>query len=136
VLRLLLVLICLMPLRAMAQQVPPHTPEDEAKHSEMRPEGVRDGVTPPRLLKSVSPDYSTEARKKKISAVVMVQLIVGEDGVPQEVHVIQPAGYGLDEQAVAAVEQYRFQPAMKDGKPVRVKLKVEVNFQITKKRDW
>jgi protein TonB len=37
---------------------------------------------------------------------------------------------GLDEKAVEAVRQYRFQPAMKDGKPVQVDLYVNVNFEI------
>jgi len=39
-------------------------------------------------------------------------------------------GMGLDEKAVEAVKQYRFNPAMEDGEPVPVSLNVEVNFQI------
>ncbi len=35
---------------------------------------------------------------------------------------------GLDEQAVAAVRQYRFKPATLDGKPVPVDLYIDVNF--------
>ena len=37
---------------------------------------------------------------------------------------------GLDEKAVAAVKQYRFKPAMENGKPVTVEMNVEVTFQI------
>ena len=40
------------------------------------------------------------------------------------------ARMGLDEKAVEAVKQYRFKPAMENGKPVLVELNVEVNFQI------
>jgi protein TonB len=39
-------------------------------------------------------------------------------------------GKGLDEKAVDAVRQYRFNPAMEAGKPVAVELNVEVAFQI------
>jgi protein TonB len=46
------------------------------------------------------------------------------------VNILHPAGLGLDENAVGAVEQYTFKPAMQDGKPVAVELNVEVNFQI------
>jgi protein TonB len=37
---------------------------------------------------------------------------------------------GLDEKALEAVRQYKFKPAMENGKPVLVELNVEVNFQI------
>lgn len=57
-------------------------------------------------------------------------LYVGADGKPSHVRVVRPVGMGLDEKAVDAVRQYRFKPAMKDGKPVQVDLYVDVNFQI------
>jgi protein TonB len=37
---------------------------------------------------------------------------------------------GLDEKAIEAVKQYRFKPAIKDGKPVMVNVTVEVNFKL------
>jgi protein TonB len=46
------------------------------------------------------------------------------------VHVLRGVGMGLDEKAKEAVQQYRFKPAMENGKPVPVELNVEVNFQI------
>ena len=46
------------------------------------------------------------------------------------VHVIRGVGMGLDDKAVEAVKQYKFKPAMENGKPVLVELNVEVNFQI------
>jgi protein TonB len=49
--------------------------------------------------------------------------------MPQNVQVTKKLGYGLDEEAVAAVNQYRFKPAMQNGGPVPVKLTVEVNFR-------
>jgi protein TonB len=46
------------------------------------------------------------------------------------VHVTRGVGMGLDENAVAAVKQYRFKPATENGKAVAVYLNVEVNFEI------
>ena len=51
-------------------------------------------------------------------------------GLPKNVHVMRGVGMGLDEKAIEAVRQYRFKPAMENGKPVAVELNVEVNFQI------
>ena len=59
-----------------------------------------------------------------------MNLIVDQQGRPQNVHVIRGVGMGLDEKAREAVMQYKFKPAMEGGKPVAVELNIEVNFQI------
>ncbi len=88
------------------------------------------GVTAPVVIYKVDPEYSPEAHKAKFQGVVTVGLIVDKYGVPQNVHVTRGIGMGLDENAVAAVKQYRFKPAMENGKPVSVFLNMEVNFKI------
>ena len=88
------------------------------------------GVSMPVVIYQVEPEFSEEARKAKFSGKVTVYLWVGADGKPSHVQVVQGVGMGLDEKAVEAVRQYRFKPAMKDGKPVQVDLYVDVNFQI------
>jgi len=69
-------------------------------------------------------------RLDKIGGVVAISLIVDPQGMPQNVHVARGVGHGLDESAIEAVKQYRFKPAMLDGKPVAVYLNVKVNFEI------
>lgn len=88
------------------------------------------GVSSPELIYKVDPEFSEEARKAKFMGIVLVNLIVDQNGMPQNVHVLRGVGMGLDEQAVKAVQQYRFKPAKENGKPVAVELNVEVNFQI------
>ena len=88
------------------------------------------GVRAPKVIVQVDPEFSEEARKAKFSGNVLVGLIVDEQGNPQHVHVVRGVGMGLDEKAVGAVRQYKFKPATKDGKPVKVELTVDVNFQI------
>jgi protein TonB len=88
------------------------------------------GVSKPVVLFSVEPEFSEEARKAKFSGNVQVYLIVDEQGNPTHVKVVRPIGMGLDEKAREAVLQYKFKPAMKNGKPVKVDLYVDVNFQI------
>jgi len=88
------------------------------------------GVSKPVVLYQVEPEFSEEARKAKFSGNVEVYLWVDADGKPSHIRVVRGVGMGLDEKAVDAVRQYRFKPAMKDGKPVQVDLYVDVNFQI------
>jgi protein TonB len=91
---------------------------------------VGGSILPPRLLNEVDAEFSEEARKAKFSGDVMVYLWVDEHGNPSHIQVARGIGMGLDEKAVEAVRQYRFKPAMLQGKPVKVDLYVYVNFQI------
>jgi protein TonB len=94
------------------------------------PRRIGGGVSAPQLIYSVEPEFSEEARKAKVAGNVLVNLWVDTNGMPSHVHVIRGVGMGLDEKAVEAVKQYKFKPAMENGKPVLVELNVEVNFQI------
>jgi periplasmic protein TonB len=91
---------------------------------------VGGAVSAPELLHSVEPEFSEEARKAKLSGDVHVYLQVDEHGNPSHVRVIRGVGMGLDERAVEAVKQYRFKPAMENGKPVPVEMYVDVAFRI------
>ena len=84
----------------------------------------------PQVIYQVEPEFSEEARKAKVAGNVLVNLWVDTNGNPSHVHVIRGVGMGLDEKAVEAVKQYKFKPAMENGKPVLVELNIEVNFQI------
>jgi TonB family protein len=87
------------------------------------------GITPPRLIRKIEPEYSSEARTDRIQGTVILQLIVNEQGRPVDISVISPLGFGLDEQAQAAVGKWEFRPGMKAGVPVKILASVEVNFR-------
>jgi TonB family protein len=108
-------------------------PQADSSTALDKPYHVGGDVKPPKLIHSVDPDYSKEARKAKFSGVVEVYLVVDEDGNPTHVRVVRGVGMGLDEAAVKAVSQYKFLPAMKDGKPVKVEVYIDVNFQISRR---
>ena len=57
-------------------------------------------------------------------------MIVGADGLPRDIKVAQSLVRGLDEEAIKAVKQWRFQPSLKDGQPVAVQINVEVQFRL------
>jgi TonB family protein len=88
------------------------------------------GVTPPEVVSTALPEYTSEARAKKLSGIVLVHLWVDEQGYPIHVQVARGLGNELDQQAVAAVKSYRFKPALENGRPVVVAMNTEINFQI------
>ncbi len=93
-------------------------------------ERIGGSVSAPVVLFQPEPEFSEEARKAKIAGNVLVYLQVDENGRPQHVRVLRGIGMGLDEKAVAAVRQYKFKPAMKNGHPVPVEMNVDVDFHI------
>lgn len=90
----------------------------------------RGGVTQPRVLYDPDPEYSDEARRAKFQGAVILALVIGPDGRPRDMRVQRSAGMGLDEKAMEAVNQWKFQPAMLDGRPVAVRISVEVTFRL------
>jgi len=91
---------------------------------------VGGGVSPPRQIYAPEPEFSEEARKAKYQGVCTLGLIVGADGRPSNIRVLSSLGMGLDEKAIEAVKNWKFEPAMKDGHPVRVEIAVEVDFHL------
>jgi len=91
---------------------------------------VGNGVTAPKLLSKVEPAYSDEARAEKIAGTVLLQIVIEPDGTASNIQLIKSMGFGLDEKAVEAINQWRFQPGTKDGVPVPVQAQIEVNFKL------
>jgi TonB family protein len=91
---------------------------------------VGGGVTPPRTVYAPEPVYSEKARKANYQGVCTLGLIVEKDGHPSHIRVLKGLGMELDENAIDAVKTWKFEPATKDGQPVRVEIAVEVNFHL------
>ena len=91
---------------------------------------VGGGISAPQALSTPDPQYTEEARLAKTQGKCILWLIVDETGHPRNIRVVRGLGNGLDAKAVQAVQQWRFQPAMKDGKPVNVQISVEVGFHL------
>jgi TonB family protein len=91
------------------------------------------GVSLPVPVKKVNPDYTPDAKRARIEGIVLLESVVLQDGaVADDVRVIRSldSTFGLDRQAVAAIKLWRFQPGTKDGKPVAVRIQIEMNFTL------
>jgi protein TonB len=81
-------------------------------------------------LSQVQASYTDLAREARLEGTVKLQATVLQDGTLNDIQVVQGLGMGLDEAAVAAVRQWRFRPAMRNGEPVATRLGFEVNFRL------
>jgi len=94
------------------------------------PYRVGPGITPPKVLQKVEPSYTEEARAEKIAGTVLLYVVIDANGLATDLKLLKSVGFGLDEKAVEAVTQWRFQPGTKDGVPVPVQATIEVNFRL------
>ena len=88
---------------------------------------VGPGVTPPRAVRTVPvapPRPSIKVRR----GTVVLDVVLLEDGTPKIVRILRSLDAELDESAVQAFERWRFSPAKKDGRPVKVRMNAEVTF--------
>lgn len=89
-------------------------------------------IDAPKPIRTPDPQYSQIARKTRTEGVMVLWAIVGKEGNVDKVFVQRPLGLGLDEEAMAAVEKWKFQPARRNGEPVAVQINVEVNFRFNR----
>jgi len=88
-------------------------------------------VTTPRVLVEVKPTYTTDALHRRIQGTVVLELIVTREGRPSQIRVIRSLDpEGLDECAVAAAAQWRFEPGRLAGTPVDVLVTIMLDFWI------
>lgn len=88
------------------------------------------GVSTPKLVTTVYAQYTSEAMRHKIKGAVILDGVVKADGTVGEVTVRQSLDrfYGLDDNCVRALQQWKFKPGMKDGEAVAVRITVTMAF--------
>ena len=89
------------------------------------------GVTAPTIRSQVSPKYTSDAMQRRIQGTVVVEMIVGADGVPYDLRVVRSLdANGLDVEAVNAARQWRFNPGRFGETPVDVRVLVVIDFHM------
>ena len=95
---------------------------------------VGDGVTPPQVLNSIDPSSNEFAQQFGIAGMEQLRTVVDSTGVPRQIAISRPIGFGLDEKAVEAVKNSHFRPATVNGQPVPVVVDLVVTFRIYSNR--
>jgi protein TonB len=90
------------------------------------------GVTLPRLIKEVKPQYTSDAMRAKVQGTVLLECVVKPDGKVGDVNVIRSLDptFGLDQKAVEAARQWQFSPGTRMGEPVSVLITIELTFTL------
>ncbi|MGE5245115.1 MAG: energy transducer TonB [Betaproteobacteria bacterium] len=90
------------------------------------------GVTLPRVLREVKPQYTSDAMRAKIQGTVLLQCVVRPDGTVSDVQVIRSLDptFGLDQEAIKAARQWRFAPGTRLGEPVPVQVTIQLDFTL------
>ena len=94
-------------------------------------------VKAPRVISSPQPSLDEEQIKKpnggkKVAenGLMIVRIIVGEDGAVRNPKVLQSFHHDLDAKAIDTISQWKFEPALKKGVPVPVEIDVQVTFHL------
>jgi TonB family protein len=84
------------------------------------------------LIREVKPLYTPEAMRAKIQGVVLIEAVISIEGSAERLRVVRSLDpvYGLDEEALKAVRQWRFIPGRRLGQPVPVEVIIEVSFTL------
>jgi periplasmic protein TonB len=90
------------------------------------------GVETPRLLQEVKPQYTAQAMRAKIQGEVLLECIVQPDGSVGNIKVVRSldSAFGLDQEAIKAARQWRFQPGTRQGQPVPVLVTIAIAFTL------
>jgi TonB family protein len=91
---------------------------------------VGNGVSEPIPVYKPDPPYTPEAKAAKVQGIVTLWVVVGADGAVTDVKASEGFDKGLTANAVETIKSWIFRPAMKDGKPVPCKVRVEVSFKL------
>ncbi|MEO8429917.1 MAG: TonB family protein [Acidobacteriota bacterium] len=115
-----------LPARAIAPPAAPATPGLPASSRLVALDRVD---RPPRVSRRVQPDYPPDALRRRVRGLVVLRVLVSEQGLPLEIEVVVRASGGLTEAAEKAVRQWTFEPAVWRGVAVRTWLPVRIPFE-------
>ena len=91
-----------------------------------------DDVTPPQRVEGSTASYPDLARRKRLAGTITVTMIVSETGEVLEPRVVESAGEILDQAVLDAIASWRFEPARKGDKAVRVRWTVRQTFRLSR----
>ena len=84
----------------------------------------------PRLTYKIEPQYTDDARDRQVAGTVILKVTVRTNGGADDIAIVRSLDPDLDEQAILAVKQWRFEPATKDGREIDVSATIEVTFKL------
>ncbi len=88
----------------------------------------KEDISKPAVLRKVDPKFDRTAIRDKIRGSVRLAAMLLRDGSVANIRVVESLDVRLDASAVAALTQWRFRPATKNGSPIPLEMLVEIPF--------
>lgn len=102
----------------------------EEKLKTISADSICDEITHPVVVEKINPMYPPEARKELVMGIVTLETVITEEGVVDEIRVLESPDDRLSAAAVEAVRQWLFEPALCDGRPVGVYYNLTIKFRL------
>ena len=87
--------------------------------------------TPYRMVKSVAPEYPADAKQQHIQGTVVLDALIGTDGVPTLQKIVASPSASLEASSQKAVAAWRYEPATCRGMPVSVETVIQVHYALS-----
>ena len=112
--------------------------QDKDKEKEKKPDAAKQeeifqpggDVKVPKLTHYVEPEFSPKSKEAFVEGVVRISTVITSQGEPSAFRVVSGLNAEEDRNAVEALKKWRFQPGTKNGRPVNVRVTVEVEFHL------
>lgn len=87
-------------------------------------------IKAPKLIHYVEPSFSPKSKEAYVEGVVKISTVVTTAGNTTKIEVLKGLNAEEDRTAAEAVQQWRFEPGTRNGQPVNVRVRVEINFHL------
>jgi TonB family protein len=114
----------------LAMLLPASAQDISTFHPELPIANAKSGVTPPKLISNVEPQFDDDARRRNITGKVTIFVVIESDGRVGDVRLVRSLSKGLDREALDAVKKWRFEPAKKDHQPIATKATIDIDFRM------
>jgi len=114
----------------MSQSAAALSPDFESNVARLQPIRVGGNIKTPTKVRDVKPEYPDEARAKKVQGVVIVEVLIDEDGSVADARILRSIP-DFDEVALGAVKQWKFVPTLLNGQATALLMTVTVNFTLS-----
>ena len=94
--------------------------------------GPGSAINSPEIIRQVRPNHTNGALQARVRGLVVMDAVVLPDGSVGDVKIVRSLDkrFGLDEEAIKAVKQWRFRPARRSGGPIAMLVSVEMMFEL------
>jgi TonB family protein len=88
------------------------------------------GVDAPRCVSCPQPGYTDPARAAKFQGIILLEVVVSQEGQMKEARIVRGLPFGLNEAAMNVLQNWKFKPAMRAGEPIQAAVMIEVSFHL------